>query len=135
LTSGVAHDFNNILAVISGNIELIADHLDDPALDRMAQNALNAANRGAQLTQRLLSFSRKQMLAPEPIELNAFVSDMIDLMRRTLGETIEIDVIESDTLWKCEADPGQLANAILNLALNARDAMPGGGRLTIETAN
>jgi CheY-like chemotaxis protein len=91
--------------------------------------------RGAELTQRLLAFSRKQTLSPRVVDLNELVADMTDMLRRTLGETIEIDVAGGDDLLRCDADPGQLENAILNLALNGRDAMPRGGRLTIETAN
>jgi CheY-like chemotaxis protein len=100
----------------------------------MAQAAIKASRRSAELTQRLLAFSRKQMLAPEVIDLNQHITGMTDLMRRTLGETIEIDVMSDDDLWKCKVDPSQFENAILNLAVNARDAMPKGGRLAFETA-
>ena len=135
LTGGVAHDFNNLLTVIHGNLELIADRLEDPAVSRMAHSAIDAARRGAELTGRLLAFSRRQMLAPAAIDPDQLIAGMTELMRRTLGETVEIGVVTVDDLWRCEADPGQLENAILNLALNARDAMPQGGRLVIETAN
>ena len=135
LTGGVAHDFNNLLTVIQGNLEMIVGRLEDQSMGRMAQSALNASMRGAELTQRLLAFSRKQTLSPKVVDLNELVADMTDMLRRTLGETIEIEVAGGDDLWRCAADPGQLENAILNLALNGRDVMPQGGKLTIETAN
>ena len=135
LTGGIAHDFNNLLTVIQGNLELISERLHDTEMDRMAQNAIDAAGRGADLTQRMLAFSRRQRLAPSIIELDGLVAGMTDLMRRTLGETIEIELAAVDDLWQCKVDSGLLQNAILNLALNARDAMPQGGRLIIRTAN
>jgi nitrogen-specific signal transduction histidine kinase/CheY-like chemotaxis protein len=133
LTGGVAHDFNNLLAVILGNIELVADRLGTD--DKQVRAIVHAATRGAELTQRLLSFSRQQALRPETVDLNACVTGMTDMLRRTLGETIEIEPIIASGLSISEVDPGQLENALLNLAVNARDAMPKGGRLTIETAN
>lgn len=135
LTGGVAHDFNNLLTIILGNLELLDRKLEDRKLKDMARTAIDASRRGAELTQRLLAFSRKQTLAPVVIELTRLVAGMTELLRRTLGKTIEIEVAEGDDPWRCRADPGQLENAILNLALNARDAMPGGGKLTIETSN
>jgi signal transduction histidine kinase len=135
LTGGVAHDFNNLLTIILGNLQLIAERSEDPSVEVMAESAINASMRGSKLTQRLLAFSRKQTLAPAVIEVDRLVAGMTDLMRRTLGETIEIEAAGDDDLWICEADPSQLENAILNLALNARDAMPDGGKLIIETAN
>ena len=135
LTGGVAHDFNNLLTVVIGSLELIDRKLEDPFLTKMAQNALAASKRGADLTQRLLAFSRKQSLSPKSVDLNQTVSGMIHLMRTTVGETVDMDVRTSGDIWHCRADPGQLENAILNLAINGRDAMPAGGRLTIETAN
>jgi CheY-like chemotaxis protein len=131
----VAHDFNNLLAVVLGNLELIAERAEEPTIGRMAQSAINATNRGAVLTQRLLAYSRKQTLSPKLVELNELVSGMTELLRRTIGEPIEIDVAGGGDLWRCEADPGQLESAVLNLALNARDAMPQGGKMTIETSN
>jgi PAS domain S-box-containing protein len=135
LTGGVAHDFNNLLTVIHGNLELIAGRLEDPAMSRMTRSAIDATKRGAELTQRLLAFSRKQVLSPTAIDLGELLSGMAELMRRTLGATIAVEVVGADGLWRCDADHGQLQSAILNLALNARDAMPQRGSLTIETGN
>jgi PAS domain S-box-containing protein len=136
LTGGVAHDFNNLLAVISGNLELLAEAFKgDDAVGKHTSPALSAVRRGAALTQRLLAFSRRQALMPKPVDLDKLVSGMRELLARTLGETIEIKTFGARDLWTCEVDPSQLENALLNLTINARDAMPGGGRLTIETAN
>jgi PAS domain S-box-containing protein len=133
LTGGVAHDFNNLLAVIMGNAELLHQrHGED---HRPTQAILRAASRGAELTQQLLAFSRKQPLHPHTIKVNDIVSEMLDLLKRTLGETIEIRTFTIRGLWSTSADSGQLENALLNLAINARDAMPDGGVLTIETSN
>jgi CheY-like chemotaxis protein len=104
-------------------------------MNRAAQNAMSGAKRAAALTQRLLAFSRRQPLNPKPIDINALVSGMSDLLHRTLGEPVELETVRAARLWQVEADPNELESAILNLALNARDAMPEGGRLTIETAN
>ncbi len=133
LTGGVAHDFNNLLVVILLNSEILEDSLGATHPSLLA--VTRAANRGAELTRRLLAFSRKQTLQSNVVDLNAIVAGMTDLLRRTLGETIEIEAVNTNGLWKCEVDPGQLENALLNLAINARDAMPKGGELTIETAN
>jgi PAS domain S-box-containing protein len=136
LTGGVAHDFNNLLAIIMGNLELLlARTVDDDTLTRFASRALGATQRGADLTHRLLAFSRRQPLQPVAIDINQLVTGMRDLLVRTLGETIDVELMVSGELWHCDADPGQLENAILNLSINARDAMPEGGKLTIETAN
>jgi signal transduction histidine kinase len=140
LTGGVAHDFNNLLQVITGNLErlqLWARRKDivDQEFARASGSAMMGAQRAAVLTQRLLAFSRRQPLASKPIDLNKLVSGMSDLLLRTLGETIRIETVLAGGLWRVLADENQLENAILNLAVNARDAMPGGGRLTIETAN
>ena len=135
LTGGLAHDFNNLLTVVLGNLEQISERVDDPTTGHMAQSAINASLRGAELTRRLLAFSRKQTLAPAVIELDQLLTEITNLMRRTLGESVEIEVTGGEDLWKCKADPGQLESALLNLALNARDAMPLGGKLTIETSN
>jgi signal transduction histidine kinase len=133
LTGGVAHDFNNLLAVIMGNAELLLDERGHG--DEKAVAMLRAATRGSELTQRLLSFSRRQPLFPRSIDLSALVDDLRDLLQRTLGETIEISTDVAPDLWQAQADPGQVENALLNLAINARDAMRGGGKLTIACAN
>ena len=137
LTGGIAHDFNNLLQVVTGNLEIILRNLpeDSPRLRRSADNAMTGAQRATILTQRLLAFSRRQPLQPKPIEINKLVAATHDLLHRTLGETIEVEAVLAPRLWQVEADPHQLENAILNLALNARDAMPDGGKLTIETQN
>jgi len=136
LTGGVAHDFNNLLAVIIGNLDMLEEKIaDHPELLDMVQRALGAADRGASLTQRLLAFSRKQALRPEATDLNQLVGTMTELIRRTLGEAIEVDSVMQKGLRPCRIDRVQMENALLNLAINARDAMPRGGRLVIETAN
>ncbi|MDH3229286.1 MAG: PAS domain S-box protein, partial [Alphaproteobacteria bacterium] len=136
LTGGVAHDFNNLLAVIIGNLEFLISELpDDDEREARAATVMRAAERGAELTRRLLAFSRQQPLAPRAVDLNDLVSDVMELLRRTLGETIEVDTALAGDLWQSCADPGQLEAALLNLAVNAQDAMPDGGRLTIETGN
>ena len=133
LTAGVAHDFNNMLAVILGNAELLDVELgaDNPQLAAVYRATMRATD----LTQRLLAFSRKQVLNPEIINANNLIADITDLLRRTLGEHIDIEAVTAAGLWNCEVDPAQLENALVNLAINARDAMPDGGKLTIETAN
>ena len=133
LTAGVAHDFNNILAVIWGNAELLGDELGED--NQRLISLFRAVERGSELTQRLLAFSRRQMLKPEIIIASNLVADIIGLMRRTLEEHIDIGTVTAAGLWNCEVDPAQLENALVNLAINARDAMPDGGKLTIETAN
>jgi PAS domain S-box-containing protein len=140
LTGGVAHDFNNLLTVVIGNLELLNRRLGENAaeperLRRTADQALSGARRAATLTQRLLAFSRRQPLDPKPVDLNRLVGGMSDLLHRTLGEHIAVETVQAGGLWATLADPSQLENAILNLAVNARDAMPDGGKLTIETGN
>ncbi|MFC4175221.1 ATP-binding protein [Microvirga sp. GCM10011540] len=137
LAGGIAHDFNNLLTIIVGNIELLQRRLPEDAarLRRAADQALQGARRAATLTQRLLAFSRRQPLDPKPIDANKLVAEMSELLRRTLGETVVLETVLGGGLWRTKADPNQLENAILNLAVNARDAMPEGGKLTIETAN
>ena len=135
LTGGVAHDFNNLLQVIRGNLELIAGQIGEgPATSRI-KNALHAAERAAQLTRQLLAFSRRQPLEPKVINLGRLVTEMADMLRRSLGEGVEIETVIAGGLWNTLADPAQVESAVLNLALNARDAMPGGGRLTVEITN
>ncbi len=138
LTGGVAHDFNNLLQSILGSIELLqrpAGLSDIARASRLLETARRAAERGAALTQRLLAFARRQPLAPQVIDINKLVGSMSDLLHRTLGEMIEIETVSAAGLWRTKVDPNQLENAILNLAVNARDAMPRGGKLTIETGN
>ena len=140
LTGGVAHDFNNLLTVIIGNLETTQRHLSAPqangaVLTRASDQAMRGAQRAAALTQRLLAFSRQQPLDPKPLDSNRLVAGMSDLLRRTLGEQIAIETVLAGGLWLVNADPNQLEVGILNLAVNARDAMPNGGKLTIETAN
>ena len=138
LTGGVAHDFNNLLTIVIGNVESLQRHMPPTAparLRRSAENAMQGAKRAATLTQRLLAFSRRQPLEPKPVEINKLVSGMSDLLRGTLGESVEIQTVLAGGVWRVEADSNQLENSLLNLAVNARDAMPKGGKLTIETAN
>lgn len=137
LTGGVAHDFNNLLTVIIGGLDTIRRCQPEDAgrIQRAAAMALQGAERAAALTGRLLAFSRRQPLEPKPLDLNHLVKDMTDLLHRTLGEQIELEGVLAPRLWPIEADPNQLETAIINLAVNARDAMPEGGKLTIETFN
>jgi PAS domain S-box-containing protein len=135
LTGGVAHDFNNLLTVIGGNLELLRDRLPGSVHAKPLNRAVDAVAMGARLTQRLLSFARRSRLEPEVLDLNGEVLALIDLLRRTLGESITISSVLAPDLWRVKADASQIENAILNLAINARDAMPDGGRLIIETAN
>ncbi len=137
LTGGIAHDFNNMLAIIMGGLSLLQRKLARGETDvgRFVDAAMDGAQRAATLTQRLLAFSRQQPLSPEPLLLNKLVAGMSELLERTLGEHVKVETVLAAGLWRVKADPAQLENAILNLAVNARDAMPGGGRLTIETLN
>jgi PAS domain S-box-containing protein len=137
LTGGIAHDFNNLLQVIIGNLDTIHRTLpeDSNRLRRAAGQALNGARRAASLTQRLLAFSRRQPLDPKPLNANGLMTNLSELIHRTLGETVSVETVLAAGLWQIEADANELEAALLNLAVNARDAMPDGGRLTIETAN
>ncbi|WP_199173253.1 hybrid sensor histidine kinase/response regulator [Pollutimonas subterranea] len=139
LTGGIAHDFNNLLAGISGNLEMLEMRLEQGRLsdlDHYISGAQGSARRAAGLTQRLLAFSRRQTLAPKPTDTNRLIADMEDLIRRTVGPDIDVYIVGFEGLWSTLVDPSQLENALLNLCINARDAMsPDGGRLTIETEN
>ncbi|WP_198147547.1 GAF domain-containing hybrid sensor histidine kinase/response regulator [Sphingobium chungbukense] len=139
LTGGIAHDFNNLLTVIAGNIELAERALhkgdeQDKAL-RAVGNAMKGAERAAALTQRLLAFSRRQPLSPKPVDLGQMTDGLAELLKRSLGELIRLDIRRGEGLWAVEADPNQMESTLLNLAVNARDAMANGGILTIETVN
>jgi len=137
LTGGIAHDFNNMLGVIIGAHDLILRRIrkGDFGIERFVEAATNAAERAAVLTQRLLAYARQQPLAPQTIDANKMIASMSGLLRSTLGEQIQIETVTAAGLWQTHADAQQLESAILNIAINARDAMPGGGKLTIETAN
>jgi len=137
LTGGIAHDFNNMLAIVIGSLDLARRRLRDKPekVGTHIDNAYEGAERAAALTARLLAFSRQQPLAPLAIDVNKLVAAMSELLQRTLGEEYSIETVLAGGLWRTFVDPGQLENAVVNLAVNARDAMPGGGRLTIETAN
>lgn len=136
LTGGVAHDFNNMLTVLLGNAELLEEALiDRPALRQLATMSRNAAGRAAQLTSRLLAFARRQPLDPRKADIDRLVDEMTPLLSRTLGDNIELRHVTGASVWQAAIDVSQLENAILNLCINARDAMPGGGRITIETTN
>jgi CheY-like chemotaxis protein len=136
LTGGVAHDFNNILTVITGTIEILAEGVADrPELVAITRLIDEAAERGASLTRQLLAFARKQPLQPHETDINALMIEAASLLRPTLGEQIEIHSVLEGQAWPALVDRTQLVTAVLNLAINARDAMPGGGKLTLETAN
>ena len=138
LTGGLAHDFNNLLAGISGSLELMQVRMQQGRfndVERYMAAAQGAAKRAAALTHRLLAFSRRQTLDPKPTNVNRLVSDMQDMIQRTVGPGIAVEVVGAGGLWPVLADPSQLENSLLNLCLNSRDAMPEGGRITIETAN
>ena len=137
LTGGIAHDFNNLLQIITGNLDILRRNIpaDSPRLERSVDNAFKGAERAAILTQRLLAFSRRQPLVPKVFNPNRLVAGMSELLHRAIGETVAIETVLGSGLWRVEADRNQLENALLNLAINSRDAMPDGGKLTIETAN
>lgn len=138
LTGGIAHDFNNLLQGISGSLDLLLRRVMQgryTELDRFIAGAVTSANRAAALTHRLLAFSRRQPLDPRPVRTNDLIASMEDMLRRVLGERIELALVLSEGLWQTICDPNQLESAILNLVINARDAMPSGGKLTIETSN
>ncbi len=138
LTGGIAHDFNNMLAVIIGSLEIVRRRLADSgqsAILKSIDNAAEGANRAATLTSRLLAFSRQQPLEPVVLDANKLVGGISEMLRRTISETISVETVLSGGLWRIFADPAQLESALVNLTVNARDAMPAGGKLTVETAN
>jgi signal transduction histidine kinase/CheY-like chemotaxis protein len=142
LSGGIAHDFNNLLTVMLGGLDTIGQQLprlpqgpETSRIDRSQKMALKAVERAALLTQRLLAFSRRQPLEPRLIDANKLISEMAELFQRTLGETVALETVMAAGLWSISADPHELENSLLNLAVNARDAMPNGGKLTIETGN
>ncbi|TWC76354.1 phospho-acceptor domain-containing protein [Rhizobium sp. SJZ105] len=136
LTGGVAHDFNNLLQVVSGNLQLLSKDIDgNRRAEQRLQNALAGVARGAKLASQLLAFGRRQPLEPKVVNVRKLIQNMDDMLRRALGEEIELETVVSGGLWNTLIDPSQLENAILNLAINSRDAMEGRGRLTIETGN
>jgi signal transduction histidine kinase len=141
LSGGIAHDFNNLLMIVLGNLETaeqIAKGLSGAALPRLQRalvNAVREAQRAAALTQRLLAFSRRQPLDPKPLDVNRFITNIVEFIQRTLGEGIEVEAVGAAGLWPVDVDHAQLEAAIVNLAINASDAMPGGGKLTIEALN
>jgi CheY-like chemotaxis protein len=137
LTGGIAHDFNNMLAIIMGSLDLVKRNLgrDMAKVERSVDTALEGTKRAADLTSRLLAFSRQQPLDPKPLDVNKVVSSMSEMLMRTIGETIEVETVLAGGLWRTFADPPQVSNVLINLCINSRDAMPDGGRLTIETSN
>jgi PAS domain S-box-containing protein len=138
LTGGIAHDFNNLLTGIVGSLDLLQTRLNQGRTDNVARYinaAMTSANRAAALTHRLLAFARRQPLIPKSVDANQLIVSLEDLLRRTIGETIDLSIVASDDLWGTLCDPNQLESALLNLAINARDAMPDGGKLSISTTN
>jgi PAS domain S-box-containing protein len=135
LTGGMAHDFNNLLSVIIGNLDMLSERDSDPEGARLMEGALSAALKGAELSQRLLAFARQQPLEPKALALNTLLPGIADLLSRSLGERIALQLLPAPDVWPAMADASQVENAVLNLAINARDAMPNGGRLVIEAAN
>jgi two-component system NtrC family sensor kinase len=135
LTGGIAHDFNNLLTIIIGNLQMALKREHDAKAQGMLSNAMAGAERAAALTRRLLSFSRRQPLDPRPVDANRLIAGLSDLLNRTLGEKVSIETVASAGLWQTEVDTAELESSVINLAINARDAMPDGGKLTIETGN
>jgi PAS domain S-box-containing protein len=140
LSGGIAHDFNNLLMIVLGNLETAQRHVQQtsnapPNVQRALSNAMRGAQRAAALTSRLLAFSRRQPLDPKPIDVNKFLAGSVDFLQRSLGEILQVEAVGAAGLWMIEADVNQLESALVNLAINARDAMPEGGKLTVEASN
>jgi PAS domain S-box-containing protein len=135
LTGGIAHDFNNLLTVIVGNLEMLEAKLTEPLQRELLTEALEAADLGSRLTDRLLAFARRSLLEPEVVDLNMLVAGLTDMLHRTLGETVALSTALTPALWSTLVDPSQVESAIINMAVNARDAMTNGGRLVLETRN
>jgi len=137
LSGGIAHDFNNLMMIVLGNLDTLKRHTSDlaPNIERNLNNAIRGAQRAASLTSRLLAFSRRQPLDPKPLDVNKFLSGSAEFLQRSLGELINIEVVGAAGLWEIEVDTNQLETALINVAINSRDAMPNGGKLTIEAAN
>ena len=135
LTGGVAHDFNNLLTIVTGNLELLNEATETDASRKLVKRAADAADMGAALTKRLLTFARRRRLSPQVLDLNDLVLGLMEILKRSIGEPITLSTMLAGKLWKTKVDPSEVENAILNLAINARDAMRGGGELIIETRN
>lgn len=135
LTGGVAHDFNNLLTIVTGNLELLADQTEAETSRTLLKRAADAADMGAALTKRLLTFARRRRLSPQILDINDLVLGLIEILRRSLGEHITLTTMLAGNMWKTRIDASEVENAILNLAINARDAMPNGGELVVETRN
>ena len=138
LSGGIAHDFNNLLMIVQGNLETVQRHIKDIAntnLHRAVKNAIRGAQRATALTSRLLAFSRRQAIDPKPLDVNKFLNNAVDFLQRSLGEQIEVEAVGAGGLWQVEVDANHLETALVNLAVNARGAMPNGGKLTLEAAN
>jgi PAS domain S-box-containing protein len=135
LTGGIAHDFNNLLTIVMGNLELLGDEIERDTSRAFLKRAADAAEMGAALTKRLLTFARRRRLTPQVLDVNELILSLTEILKRSLGEPITLTTALAGRIWPTRADPSELENAILNLAINARDAMPGGGNLMIETRN
>lgn len=135
LTGGVAHDFNNLLTIITGNLEMAGETGDKTASQTLLKRAADAADMGAALTKRLLTFARRRRLSPQVLDLNELILGLMEILKRSIGEPITLTTVLAGNLWKTQVDPSEVENAILNLAINARDAMPSGGALIVETRN